>query len=189
MSSDFNDNLNNDDLDGIFDNLNPSDFAEPQHEGVEAFDSFVREMVRAVQFAYLSAEGLISPVAILANPEEIEMIPAEDGETLNQYIERLTAEADDMGATWLFVSRLTEVSHRMVAYQEGKSHDATDAVAVQEEREAGRLTEGLFYYAERFEDDVKDARHGILKVEGDRLGHPVEGSSFQPVTLFQNILS
>lgn len=157
----------NDEFDGIFDDLSPADFFSQTtayqeisrtNKGLEAFNGFVDEMLRAVQMAYAMAEGDVGAIAVLANSETMRMFVPVDEETVQNYIDRLNEEAKQMNAHWFFLARATKVGSHLV--DRGEMHDATQAKVIEEAHDQGELQDGLFWYAERREDE-RQKRMGI----------------------------
>lgn len=175
-----------DDLTGIFDNLTPEDFLEPLKKGVVAFDAFVKEQIKGVRMAWLAAEGNINSVAIFADPSnEWTFTPTED-ENLGEYVERLREAGKTLNATWFFISRKTQVGAIALDTKDIKSADDPDLVNSMTEI----MGEGIFYYAERLEDGVRDVRLGMMRADGNELGRVVEGNAqVQGVGIFHHILS
>lgn len=181
---------NDDELTGIFDDLTPEDFALEEKRGIVAFDRFVKENIAAIRMAYLASEGQVNPVAVLASPEnEWTFVPTDD-ENLGEYIERLREAAKTLKATWFFISRKTKVGSYAADASNGIP-DIADREVVKAARDQGILSEGIFYYAERYEDGVRDCRHGMMRADADdRLSDPIEGNPHvQGVGIFSNILS
>lgn len=186
-----------DELTGIFDNLDPDDFNDPitvkatrgerDNYGAEAFDQFIDRKIETVRESYLASEGQINPVATLASRTSEWMFTPTDEETLGQYVERLRSEAKRLGATWLFISRKTLVGSSQ--QDEDSVVDTSDPEQLQAGIEAGLVSEGVFFFAERIEDGVRDHRHGIMKAENsDTLGELVMGNPVQTVSFFATIL-
>lgn len=178
----------NDELSGIFDDLNPDDFIPFQ--GADAFQKFFMQAIDATRFAWLSAEGNINPVAILASPSERWFLPADDGETLGQYIERVRLNAQENDARWLFISRRTTVANWTVDDADQIPGDPTSPEAIAEGIRLGHAREGVFYYAEQYDPSERDIRYGVMLPEDDgHLSEPDEGNTtLQVVGLFANIL-
>lgn len=182
-----------DELTGIFDNMEPWDFletasaemvsasAEP-NQGAERFNKFVDLNIEVVRTGWLAADGQINPVAVLAGPHAQWTFVPTDDETMGDYMERLRKEASQLGATWLFISRRT-----MVGTLPG-DHDTGDQNAVREALETGRVRLGVFYYAERREGDEVQVRHGMMQAMGNHLGAPIEGPTEQTTSFFAGIL-
>jgi hypothetical protein len=182
------DNEFNDEFAGIFDNLKPEDFHP--FKGRIAFDEFVTQNIEITRRSWLAADGHINPLAVLATAAEQWTYAPTDDETLGEYVDRLRAEAKRLGATWLYLSRKTLVGNYKASQGE-QIPDASDPEAVQAAIESGMLMEGVFYYAERHEEDSEpDYRLGVMKPEEEnRLGAPVEGNPHhQSATFFKGIL-
>ena len=182
-----------DNLHGIFDHLTPGDFDQPttaiHAESQPArpddeFDRFVSEQLIAVRYAFAAADGLINPVATLASASVQRFFAPEDSESLGQYVARLTVEARVMRASWLFISRKSEVgvflSEHVVA--------PDDVAAIQAAREQGRTVEAVYWYAERVDGSTPPRRHGFLTIVGNHLGENVEHHVPQVMNLFAGIL-
>lgn len=184
----------NDEYNGIFDHLNPDDFVRETsavdevprvNVGVEKFNQFVDEQLRAVRFAYLASDGQINPIAVVASPTVQRMFAPDDDETLGQYLQRLHREANLIGARWLFISKQTLVGSQETPASQMK--DVNDPESVGDE---SALTEGVYWYAERREGDERHHRHGIIPELAGRnvLGEMTEGPQEQTVPMFAKIL-
>lgn len=178
-----------DDLTGIFDDLTPEDFLPELKRGILAFDAFVQDNIKSIRMAYLASDGQINPVAIFADPTNEWVFVPNDDENMGQYISRLREAAHTLKATWFFISRKTMVGSYVVEVSdEDQIADVADPSAVKRAADAGLMSEGVLYYAERLEDGVRDVRHGYMRVENDRLGTVAEGNPLQRMELFSNIL-
>jgi len=185
-----------DEFSGIFDHLDPEDFTlttsavdevSRENKGIDAFNAFVDEQLRAVRMAYKAAEGVINPIAILASPAKQRMFTPEADEDMGQYVKRLNREAKAMGATWVFISRKTLVGSRMVSPDQLR--DVNDPDEVQKAIEDGLLVTGLIWFAERREGDERHRRHGVIESNANhQLKEPSEGSEEQALPLFDRIL-
>ncbi len=185
-----------DDITGIFDDLSPEDFKSTTtafteisrtNVGLDAFNAFVDEQLRAVQISYATAKGDMAPVAVLANDSIQRLYVPSDEETLQNYLDRLSEEAKQMGATWFFISRPTQVGSHLVGSDE--VHDATTAETIQEAKEQGALQRGLFWYADRREDE-RQKRMGIYFDNGAGvLERPIEvPGTMQSAVLLEAVL-
>lgn len=173
----------NDDLDGIFDDLRPEDFESNTtafaelsrtNKGLEAFNTFVDEQLRAVQMMYAASRGDLYPVALLANTEIQRMYLADDNETVQNYLDRLHEEAVAMNAIWFFFSRASAVSSELVSRDEMTDATMTDPDEIK--KQTG-LAPGMFWYAERCEDE-HTKRMGIFFDNGKgTLERPIEAPS------------
>lgn len=164
-----------DEYHGIFDDVNPEDFfsqttayqeVSRTNKTLDAFNGFVDEMLRAVQMAYAMAEGEISAVAVLANDETMRFYVPVDEETVQNYIDRLHEEAEQMNACWFFLARATRVGSHLVTRDD--MHDATNDQVIEDAAEEGALQDGLFWYAERREDEHQ-TRMGIYFDNGSNI--------------------
>ena len=194
MSNEF-----NDDITGIFDNLTPQDFLEAYQEstavdemsrinqGVDAFNEFVEEQIRALKLSYTAAEGNIQPIAVLAGRTTQRIFVPDDDETMQQWINRMHREAKAINAIWTFVSKKTMVGTRQAEVNDD-APDVNDPEHVRSAVEAGDMTMGVFWYAERREGDERHHRHGILRGSETRLTEALEGPTTQAIPLFAQIL-
>lgn len=184
-------NNNNDDLTGIFDDLTPNDFSTVRNEGSMAFHRFVQENVKSVKIAFMAVDGNpINPLATFANPENEWVFSPNDDENLGQYVDRLRKVAKEIGATWFFISRMTQVATYSVDINDvPKDINGPEALAKASEHGAA-VVPGILYYAERLENGVREVQHGIMKINENRLEDPIVGNGLaQSIGLFENILS
>lgn len=188
-----------DEFTGIFDHLNPEDFDRATtavlnnagqrvrggtNQGKDAFDKFVDLNLTTVRTCYLAARGRINPICVLATPDTQYSFTPEDDETLDDYVARLNREAKRLGAGWVFISRVT-----LVATGVDPTMDTTDPTLVQQMLDEGKMHQGVVWFAERLEKEVREHRHGLMKAEReDRLGDPLEGPPDQSFDLFSRIL-
>lgn len=180
-----------DNIEGIFDDLSPEDFARKTSAVMEdartqedrTFDDFINDQLRAVRYAFASADGQVNPLATLANDRIERVFSADDDELLKDFVARLNREAQDMHATWLFIFRTTTVG--VFASDTALDADSPEAkLAV----EAEAKHEAIYWYAEDRNSEVTWRRHGFLTIEDNRLGEVFEGNSMQKMALFGNIL-
>lgn len=182
--------MDTDEFSGIFDELDPDDFAglfstdvETPNVGEDAFTEFVDRNLDSTRFAFLASDGEINPVAVLTNPTTSWLHTPEDHESLGDYLERLSNEARRVEATWFFFVRKTKV---------GVGEDSTDNMfdpeTLKKAKKAGQLTDGVFFYAARHEGVETESRRGIMRAHGNRLGELIEGTPDQEVPVFDEIL-
>jgi hypothetical protein len=192
----------NDDLTGIFDNATVLDFTKTKSSafselfypdaqypngqvGVEAFNAFVAEQLRATGYAFHASDGQINPIGVLGNETMRRAFSPDDDEILGQYLQRLGREARAMQATWFFISQITPTG--WFAEQESQP-EATSAEAVAAAGGASAMTNNIYWYAERREDD-QEHRHGIIEIlPSNRLGRAMEAIS-QSMTIYGQVLS
>lgn len=175
-----------DELTGIFDNLNPDDFSDNATTPIALFNRFVDSNVDAIRKSYIAAEGEIQVITVLDSPAGKEtIIPAYDGESLGEYVERVRSEAHSIGAVRLFLCRRAQVASKMIDMEEMKPVDDASWVGQPEVK----LVDGLIYYAERLESGVREARIGIMRGEnGDLVDRTEIDARLQPIDLFANML-
>jgi hypothetical protein len=198
-------NDSNDDLTGIFDHLTWQDFAEglepikdsftqpappPENAvGSEAFGRFVEASISMYTDAYLAAAGNLDPIAILVSPEgRWTYLPTAE-ENVQEWLDRISAEAKKRKATWFFVARKTLVGNYQ-ASTEDEIPDATqDEAKIEWAIKQGYIAEGVFFFAKRIEGEDIESKHGILKDRGGQLTGRVDGSNeHQTVNLFDAVL-
>ena len=184
-----------DELTGIFDHIRPEDFIlettaiqeyERTNEGVEAFNAFVDEQLRAARQSWIAAEGEVQPIAILASTTKQRVFTPDDEETLGEWVQRLHREAQRMQANWVFLTKRTMVGSAAPGAQDV---DFNDQEAVQAAIEAGTLVDGSLWYAERREGGERHHRFGIMRAKNGRLAEMEEGPSSQPSGLWSLILA
>jgi len=182
--------MDNDEFSGIFDELEPDDFAglfstdvQTPNVGEDAFAEFVERHIESTRFAFLAADGEINPIAVLANATTCWLHTPEDHESLGDYLTRLAKEARRVEATWFFFVRKTKV---------GLGDDTTenmfDPKMLKKAKKNGQMVDGVFYYASRHEGVDQENRRGIMRAHGNRLGELVEGAPEQEVPVFDEIL-
>lgn len=187
----------NDEFDGIFDHLTPEDFnvettavetSNHDHPCDEAaFDRFVTAQVSGFKIGYLMAEGGVQPIAVLVSPTIERLFTADDDETLAAWVARLNREATMMGAIWTFIAKKTMVGVVNPADQQ-EPPSVNDPASVQKAMDAGALTSGVVWYAERREGSERSHRLGTMtEGEGHRLVDPKEATQ-QKLDLFAAIL-
>lgn len=186
-----------DELDGIFDNLTPEDFLVSfnttafqeiarVNTGLNAFNDFVEEQLRTLQATYAMTEGAMNPIAILANQHTQRLYLPSEEETVQNYLDRLTEEARAMDACWFFIARRTEVGAHIIEPDE--SHDVADMDVTKKAQESGALSPGVFWYAERREDEHQ-RRMGIFFDNNGVLERPVEvPDNPQPIAILEQVL-
>lgn len=156
------------------------------NRGTEAFGAFVDEQIRAVRISWITSETYMQPLGVLANASRQRVFIPDEDETNEDFANRLAREAKAMDAIWTFVCLRTMV---------GSGSRAAGAIDVDDEEEmyraleAGELSLGVMWYAERNEDDVRQRRHGHIIDEDGTLGPNKEGWSEQRVALWERILN
>lgn len=186
-----------DEWDGIFDDATVGDFirdtsartemARTNH-GLEAFNLFVDEQIRAVRTAWISAETYMQPLAIVADHEKQRIFIPDDDETLRQFVERMHREAKAMDAIWTFVAKRTMVANLGSASDAEHDIDVDDPDQWEQAVAAGLVQLGVMWYAERREGGDRQHRHGQMVDEGGVLGELREGARNQSIPLFAMIL-
>jgi hypothetical protein len=187
-----------DEFTGIFDELTPEDFVRETSAritthlpgspncGPEEFAKFVEHNIGVVRASSLASGGKdINPVAVLANASTQWIFAPTEEENMGEYIARLNHEAEQLAATWVFISRQTMVSARPGSED---MPDTSDEETIKEALAEGRLQSGVIFYAQRHEGDEWEHRHGMMYVEGDGLGPAVYGDPNQQVRYFARIL-
>lgn len=201
------DNDDNDDLTGIFDHLTWEDFAQgidfiagktdsfsqpappPENAvGSEAFNRFVEASITMYTDAYLAAAGNLDPIAILVSPEGRWTYLPTDEENVQEWLDRISAEAKLRRATWFFVARKTLVGS-YAADEDSEIPDVTNMAAIEDAIKAGYVQEGVFFFGKRVEGGDIEAKHGILKdIQGQLTGRIDGNPAHQTVELFNNVL-
>jgi hypothetical protein len=186
-----------DEYEGIFDDATVADFlretsaklelAQTGH-GVDAFNRFVDEQLRAVRMAWIAAETYMQPLAVIANGAQERVFIPDDDETMGQFVERMHREAVAMEATWAFVAKRTMVANLGAALDVEQDIDVTDPEEWEKAVAAGIVRLGVVWYAERREGDERHHRHGQMQDEEGTLGEMREGSRSQALPLFASIL-
>lgn len=196
--SDFQDTP--DEFTGIFDDLNPADFAVQTTARVEtylpgspnvgddAFIKFVDHNIEVLRTSALAASGNdINPVATLASASTQWIFAPEPDENMGDYVARLHDEAKRLGANWCFISRFTQVAASPAGtFDPSEGIDNNDRGELMQA--AGQLERGVVFYAAKIEDGEHKRRHGIMLVEGSGLTPPVFGNPEQPFEIFDAIL-
>lgn len=186
-----------DEYEGIFENATVADFERSTSakielaqagQGVEAFDRFVDEQLRAVRMAWIAAETYMQPLVLLANGKQQRVFTADDDETLGQFVQRMHREAVAMEATWVFVAKRTMVANLGHALEVEHDTDVNDRDEYEKAVAAGLVRLGAMWYAERREGDERDHRHGQMQDEEGTLGEMHEGARNQGIPLFASIL-
>jgi hypothetical protein len=186
-----------DQYEGIFNDATVEDFLRetsarvemPQSgQGIDAFNRFVDQQLRAVRMAWIAAETYMQPLAVIANGQQERIFIPDDDETMGQFVERMHREALAMEATWAFISKRTMVANLGVATDTGYDVDVTDPEQWEKAVAAGIVRLGVVWYAERREGDERHHRHGQMQDEEGTLGEMSEGSSSQALPLFATIL-
>lgn len=177
----------NDELEGIFDDLNPADFAEETtalHEASReqrSFEEFVQENIRAIHTAFGASNAEMQLWVILANPEKYRLFIPLDDETIKEYVDRLHGEAKKMKANRVFLAYQTLLDNRLVTQDE--LHDAADLNLIEQLGEEN-MREGVLWYAEEVGHET---RVGGLYRFGLRLQFPVQTKN-QKLEVFGTIL-
>lgn len=191
--------MTDDELTGIFDDLEPDDFnvkttariethlPDAPHRGASAFKQFVEHNIEVVRSSSLAAGGGdINPVAILSSASTQWMFSPVEGETMGDYVQRLHQEAAALGATWVFISRQTMVGSAMIDDEDVP--DAADPVAVEEALKRGTMSKGVVFFAQRHEGDEWEHSHGMMLLADGGLGPAIYGSQEQKMDFFAQIL-
>ena len=178
----------NDDFDGVFDNLSPNDFdrTSARHVAVlkpQTFKEFVTAGLETLRYAYHAADGLPNPVAVMVGPAGRRLYTPDDDENLGQYIARLGREARTHQVTRLFTAWLTEGGFCQGTADSQRAADSTEML--DSVRDAGAMQEVLYWYAQ----DGKEIQHGIMLVSEDQTGDVVGGASEHASPLYRSILS
>lgn len=173
---------------GIFDDLDPSHFlglttldSFTDNVGQEKFEQFCTNMIDAARLAFLASDGdEINHIAVLVNPTKAVAYVGDDEETMGQYMDRLTAEAERLKATWFFMCHFTQV---------GTAPLDPDRVGTDVNVGAGdaKLNRGAYFYARRKEDEDQTFQ-AVAVAYGNRLGEIHLGSSEQPAGNFAQVL-
>lgn len=182
MSNDF-----NDDLAGIFDDLNPEDFARETsavasaeyddiRQGREEYLAFVDANLHHIRSAYDEDPDNFDPIGILHTPEGKRVFLPDDDETNEMFMLRLQREATEFQATWFFIGMI-----------------APAAVCADRDEAVGGnfvMQDSLCWYAEAREPRFNNVRQGIIvihkdKTSGDLLEGDPEGASY----LFRMVLN
>jgi len=180
----------NDPFDGVFNRLNPEDFAQKfettaayeTSEEVGSFDAYVDSNIGAVRISFQAApDGWVQPVCALSSATQKKVFIPDDGEVYRTYIDRLNREARLMGANRVFIFLRTKaaVMDQDTEMAKVSPMDKTFRHLVSDWKEA------VYWYAEDRTLDVH--RHGFLPIKDERLGEMVHGMDEQP-NLFQRIL-
>jgi hypothetical protein len=182
-----------DELAGIFDDLSPEDFnvettaieeISRTNEGVDAFNSFVDEQMRAYRVAWVANHGRANPIAVLASPTMQRVFTPDAEETLGEYVKRLHREAIRMEAIWIFSARKTIVG----SFMADEDTDIGDPEVIAEAMAAGKASEGVEWFAERREGDENHQRFGIMQSVDGRLSEPREAASTQSAAWWALVL-
>lgn len=190
-------------LDGIFDDLAPEDFLRETSayltrnfdtpvRGQVAFEAFITEQLDATAMAYVSAEGLMNPIAVLHRPDARRFFTPEDDETLGHYLHRIQREAEQFGASWCFIALVTQGGVYESTDDDERAVDDPSVLADAKEQDA--LHESICWYAEMREqvkppDELQYIQTGIISLKD---GHPGEVYYADPdraSDLFRSILS
>lgn len=183
---------------GVFDHLTPEDFnldattaiseIPRTNHGVDAFNSFTEEQLRAVHTAFMASEGHLQPIALLANETTQRAFTPDDEETVAEFIKRLNREAQRMRAVWTFYACKTLVSVEMVS-PDDEQPDVNDPEEIAAAVERGQMQPGVLWYSERREGDEQHRRQGVMAEAGPgRLGPTQEASALQSIALLALIL-
>lgn len=188
---------NRDEITEFFDKLTVADFLEDRTGAMRFslsslpamdFDAFFTGSMHTLRLSYLAANGMINPIALLCNGTSMYAYRPASSENMGEYVKRLTAEARDIKAKWLFISRKSVVATERVDVESVPEIDSPEALS--KARAAGGAAEGVVYYAECVEDNEKDIRFGMMQEEeGWQLTDPIAGNpAHQAYPLFANIL-
>lgn len=190
----------NDDIHGIFDDINPDDFHREsstvheyplQRAEPDEYGQFLAEQLRHVRFAYAAADGEINSTAVLANTTTVRVFTPQEDELVRDYAHRLTAEAKLMNACWLFIATKTKVGVVLTGSLGTQADEvyADDKQALAVADEMGSSKEAVYWYAERRDAPDIRRRHGYLEILGsDRLGAQQDGEVDQPIKVYGSIL-
>lgn len=155
-------------------------------QGADGFASFVEEQIRTVRISWLTSETYMQPLGVLANSSVQRVFLPDEDETLEDFANRLAREARLMKAFWTFVCIRTMVGS---ASRAAGPLDVDDEEEMYRALEAGELSLGVMWYAERIEGEVRQRRHGHLVDNDGKLGPNKEGWSEQRVALWERILN
>lgn len=177
-----------DNLSGIFDHLNPSDFERATSAVVEeepslaTFDAFIDAQIRAIRYAFAASDGDLNPLTTVSSASIERVYAADDDETLGQYIERVAREARAILATRMFTFKRTIVG----TFDDDEQHVSDSKEAMQRALDAGTTREAVYWYAE--DSATNSVRHGYITIEGiATLGEVFEGQP-QRNQLFGRVL-
>jgi len=188
-----------DDLTGIFDNLDPSDFivetsafdeVDGSFVGSTAFDAFIEEKIRTIKVMLPASGGAFNPMAFLGNAEVIRAFAGQQDENLGMYLERLKREARTMGATWFFFAKKNVIVRTF-----NESDDTPDVEdpnyrqAILEEDDAVEEV-CIVWYADRREGSEVQHRQGLLALNdlGTHVTQTIEGDERQTISVFGGVL-
>jgi len=188
----------NNEYEGIFEDATVADFmrktsakidlARTDRQGLDAFNLFVDEQLRAVRMAWIAAETYMQPLVLLVNHHQQRVFTADDDETVGQFFDRMHREAVAMEATWLFVAKRTMVGYLGSALDVEQDVDVTDPEEYERAVVAGIVRLGVMWYAERREGNERHHRHGQMQDEEGTLGEMREGARNQAAPMFRSIL-
>jgi len=188
----------NNEYEGIFEDATVADFmrktsakidlARTDRQGLDAFNLFVDEQLRAVRMAWIAAETYMQPLVLLVNHHQQRVFTADDDETVGQFFDRMHREAVAMEATWLFVAKRTMVGYLGSALDVEQDVDVTDPEEYEKAVVAGIVRLGVMWYAERREGNERHHRHGQMQDEEGTLGEMREGARNQAAPMFRSIL-
>lgn len=174
---------------GIFDHLDPDDFAiESTAEisvngsfiGPDAFESFVNDQVGGLRLAWATSGGVVRPMAMLCSPTVRQLFTMAEHESYREFLARLTREASTLRAQWMFFAFETTVCP--LPPGESIPADSPQARAL-----ADNMQPKMVWYAEARYDDEAINRIGVMTIEGNRLemAHDVYD---QPIENFSSVL-
>lgn len=188
----------NNEYEGIFEDATVADFIRTTSarlettrtggQGLEAFNRFVDEQLRAVRMAWIAAETYMQPLVLLTNDTQQRVFSPDDDETLRQFIERMHREAIAMEATWVFIAKRTMVGNIGDAIDTEHDVDVSDTEEWEKAVAAGVVRLGVVWYAERREGAERHHRHGQMQDENGTLGEMREGARNQGIPLFAAVL-
>jgi len=182
MSTGENENVG-DDLTGIFDHLTPDDFKVTTSaistlnlSNPRTMDEFIKRGINSVRTAFSLTNGELDPMGILASQTIERTFTPEEDETLGQYIDRLAREARHISAGYAFVALVTLVG----TYRSDANLNANSEEAVKAAEDAGTLTQGVYWFAEKRDASGRAARQGYLVITAPgKLGDSIESEARQ----------
>lgn len=164
-----------DDLTGVFDHLTPDDFAQSSvryttlQQSTPDFNAWVDEQIQTTRVAWLAADGLMNPFAVMRTTDgRTLLLSPDDDETIGNWIARLGREAQKNRVTWFF----TVVKTVGGVYTTEALQDIDAPLAIEEAQKRSALKPILFFHGERRNDpNLPDARrHGLIPIDDTVLG-------------------
>ncbi len=189
-----------DDFNGIFDDLNPSDFTVPDttsaYDGprlaAATWEEWLSHNVHGVVLAHCSAqpdsdEGMTG-IAVLESVDAVRVFrPLDSREPLGEFIARLTAEAGLMGARRLFFAKPTHIGR--VNRESAQSADVTDLANRAEAERTGQLQIGVLIYARELMPGGERTYLGAMLIDDDnRIGRLSPAPAGQTLRMFDGVL-